>query len=41
VSISLLIAVEQWWLLAPTLLCVIVLAATVAIGIGRMLDESD
>jgi putative effector of murein hydrolase LrgA (UPF0299 family) len=41
VAISLLLAVDAWWLLVPTLLCVIVLAVTVAIGVTKMLDESD
>ena len=41
VAISLLIAVASWWLLVPTVLFVIVLAAVVAIGLGKMLDEQE
>ena len=41
VSISLLIAIAEWWLLAPTVLCVIALTVTVTVGIGRMLNEED
>ena len=41
VSISTLIAVDEWWLLVPTLLSVIVLAVTVAVGLGKMLDEEE
>jgi hypothetical protein len=40
-SISLFLAIGGWWVLGATLLCVVVLAATVAIGIGRMLLEEE
>jgi hypothetical protein len=41
VSIALFLSIAQWWLLVPTLLCVVVLTTTVAIGIGRMLAEEE
>jgi hypothetical protein len=40
-SILLFLWAAEWWLLVPTLLCVIALTTVVAIGIGRMLAESD
>ena len=33
--------VGSWWLLAPTLLAVVVLTVVVAIGMSKMLDEQD
>jgi hypothetical protein len=41
VSISLFLWVAEWWLLVPTLLCVIALTVAVAIGISRMLLEEE
>jgi len=38
-SISLFLWAAEWWLLVPTVLCVIALTTVVAIGISRMLDE--
>jgi MFS superfamily sulfate permease-like transporter len=41
VCISLLIGFAEWWLLAPTVLCVIALTITVCVGISRMLAEEE
>jgi hypothetical protein len=40
-AIALFLWVGEWWLLVPTLLCVIALTTTVAIGISRMLAEEE
>ena len=40
-SIALFLWIGGWWVLAPALLCVIALAATVAFGVSRMLLEED
>jgi len=39
--IAAFIAIGAWWLLAPTVLCVIALTAMVTIGISKMLDETE
>jgi hypothetical protein len=41
VSISLFLWIAEWWLLVPTLLCVIALTVAVAVGISRMLLEEE
>ena len=41
VCISLFLWVAEWWLLVPTLLCVIALTTAVAVGISRMLEEEE